>query len=1498
MKTREPSARIIHRQVNSGYGNSLCGSAPPSVDSGSRKNDDNISVTSNSAHASPRLPELPAAPTLLSGDLPEELDRLQRVVAEQSLKLMVMEAGKGGGSGAAEVENMKNNVEANRAALEEIHQLLVSEAPSLSALSGNQNTVDSVSPRKGRQHLLPSGKPDPQSASQFSIPQMLKNLREAALQQKSVVASLQRKNDAHARLIRAMEKELGQYRAQKNASSVGITGTGTGGFLQPNGIKTAVTASSSSGLPSDEKPTAVLPFFMPNAEELQKLSAKVEEFRLLQMEAEDKIRALQIDLEKRKSENLLLKEELKREHEMASTLKALQEKETNDALAAAMDGGGTTPLQHRSPAAHHRSPGGKKEKGSLSASNTSPQRLADGKDGATTVTTHHVRLFTGRDYVNVFQINPEALQVAIVDDLCVAFPILRDSVRQLDIRAGPRSLTVELELRHPANLSGEDVEIRLWNYDFPQVETLADTMSASRQTTLPPPEDSNDAVSAATPSRRPTATGSLTPTRPRTKSSLLGTSPSSLGTSGGGSTPAVVQALTQQLQQTRDLLGEKEAELQRWQERHAKLRDTQVQESAAVDEDVNAVLSETATTIALLHEQLQRRDEDLEELVQECEALDAEVVRCHELLQSQEHVLEAQENESHAEHLKALEQLRQQVEQLEEEVSQKATKNAELEDAVAKAAVISTSEVFECVVPLSSMELADFMASLLTDNNAPSPCSSSSMSHEPHSGNGTRSGSGSGKLGSHWASSHIPTIHAILLQSAATASGAIPIRVRRVTMEAGRVAVKVRVELGFSASASERESQASRIRRQLEQNSSKLVPTLEDFLRFVASVPTQKTSAELSSNRPSHRLSISENTEFACLLDAMLSAKERLNATSTSEQLALVAQKYGEMEASVQKLRIEAVQMNTRIRVKESENERLKKEVKDQKLMLATATSPEDELNRVNPTAAEQEQQWTEKEQRYEEVVAKLEREVRHLKRDLEEAKRKEKKQDALLADQNQLVESLHQQVQEFSEVVAAQGSSAIATPSRPTNNGAALGGASPATEVRLLKSLVENGAQERERLMKQVKDLETDMADLAGIQHSLQSSLEQHQRKLRVAQGEKEELKKRIAQLSEEKRAWMLNHSSSGKNKELNTLLEESITLLRQNIEKASHVTGLDVLAPTSRVMAALENSVRSHRDADHNVDDSNDDDQEDAVVRATTQLHALARQLGSVMDPLVDGSAAGGSAVLSRSGHSSTVLSASPSSSGLTQRPASSSAALSASRTALSATTSSSASSLLSNRSVAVKQPGVTSTSSSTSDVSSRLAAAVPGSRYAAWAASRKAAVAAAVAGNTTKPEGTSSSIGSKLAGGATPTTNTTTSSRQAALEPGPASSSYVRSSSRHSATSSSSVRDSTRSVRSSAIGGAATAAATAVGGGDGSTRLSTYSCDARSTLGSRRSSFGAAEDQGSGRTGYLPRSREDVIGRSSSSSGTLRRTPSTAASKLAAPAISEALSTRRPK
>eukprot|EP00796_Vickermania_ingenoplastis_P010068 gene10068-7038_t len=1037
-----------------------------------------------------------------------EVERLHTLLAEQKMKLAVLEAGVGlpGGMDTSELEQY-------RTALEEIHELLASASPALSTRS-DPNQTGSSPQKKKNEPLTPT-----------SCHNVLRIVRDAALQQKTVISSLQRKNDANARLIRAMERELSQFRSQKNSSS-----------------------------PSKGEAENVKSFFIPTQKDLQKLQSKLDTLEKAHRESNKKLQSVQRDLERKANESSQLREELQRERMLVKVLKNTSEKEMLSVSSARR--GSATPSQGGTPSKSlQRSPG--KDRTSSSAVET----------------THHVRLFSGSDFAAAFKADPEAFKAAVMDDLCTALPILTDAVRYLDVRAGQRSVTLEVDIRHAASLSEMDIEMRLWTFEFSRVEALTDAHQHAAAT-LDAPETSH---------------------RSRNGSSAI-------------------EVLTQQLKESRQLIAASEAEVENLQQRLARSQQVQKDDTKAVDDTVAAVLAETESTILGLQQQLQEQDEAFNSLLDECEGLEKEVVA----LRAERQQLESLQGQVSAGSKGMVESLQTQVSLLQEELNKIAAEKQDMMEAADENLITSTAEIFEGCFPISSAEAAAFAATLLEDSDPAA------------------------------------VLHALLLHHAANQTGTVPLRVRRCAVDESKTAFKVRVELGYVCAAAEKSAVAKRIRHDMERAAAAdtLVAPAEAYLRMAV--------ARMDAVAAPGRLSISENKELTAVLQELLSTKERLATPGTTEQLALVGQKYKEMEAAVQKGRIESVQAATRLRVKDNENERLRQEIKELKAEVCRSA----EMSDRDAAAAD--------------IIAQLEHEVRSLKKDLDEAQGRSEGQDMLIAEQNQLVETLHQQVEEYAAAAEQATTHAMAV-DRNRHTGAVAGSASPGKDVHLLQVMIDKGAKEKERLVQQIKDLEVDMNDLINIQHSLQEEIEQTQRKLRASHNEKEELRQRVAQLlAEKKQAQRV--ALNGSTEEVSKILQQSISLLRHNISKASTAAGVrpEVLVPRLAVQQEPQGVI-----ADGN---------EDVVSRATTELYSLAQQLGTVIDPLVE-------VATPRISQKSTT------------------ARNSADETE--------------------QQPPAPRL-----DVASRLAATMPGSRYAAWAASRSGAGTASAAGsNSSTREGAAS-------------------------------------------------------------------------------------------------------------------------------------------------------------
>lgn len=731
-----------------------------------------------------------------------------------------------------------------------------------------------------------------------------------------------------------------------------------------------------------------------------------------------------------------------------------------------------------------------------------------GSSGA--VTTHHLRLFSGSDFTAAYQHSPRAFEDAIRKDLSIALPACSS---RLVLRAAPRSITAEMAVTHTTRMSEDEIAHQLWQSTFETVERLADDAAAAAAMRAP-------------------------------------TSPHS-GFGGERSSTGLLAALTMELDTARSILASKEEEIQSLEDQLRRSREDVVLDEAAVDGTVMAVVQEMEKTLIALRDQLQEKTEECEALTQAVDSLEESMESYRQALEDTTSQAQAKERVSTADRRTA-DSLRVQVELLQDELAAVTQAKDQLDEeltatqaAAQKAAASATvtaevttqavSQTFECIIPLSSLAQAEVAAERLSDH------------------------------------SQTDVLHALVLQHMSAVTGSVPLQLRRCVADVVHGAIKVRAELGFIVTSSkDKEEQVSRIARLLEHSirSSSSSPSSpqKKYIAALESWLSTKNSASAVS-----QASLNEMAEVGELLEDALSTKERQQAASTLDRLRLLVQKVKDTEAVVQKLRVESMQVSTRLRVKESENERLRKE------MRSVAASPSTET----PSSTEA----------MTHIISSLEREVRQLKKDLADAKERERSQDELLADQNQLVEELHQQLEEHAAMVS----------SRSHNS-------SNSNEVVLLQKQMGSVEAERERLRSRIVDLEADIGDLVTIQNSQRDTNEQLQKKLKLSQGEKEAYRKRLEKQEAELRAATTSSTRTSNGalspettSNVTATLQETIALLRRSI--------LKVCAPTRNLGGGIVYAAAS------------DDGATMDVERASAELFDLTQKLDGLLPVSLDG-------------------------------------------------------------------------------------------------------------------------------------------------------------------------------------------------------------------------------------------------------------------------------------
>lgn len=537
---------------------------------------------------------------------------------------------------------------------------------------------------------------------------------------------------------------------------------------------------------------------------------------------------------------------------------------------------------------------------------------------------YHCR-FSGAAYVAAYHSSPQAFEEALLDDVCELLSFSSFSaVLDMAVRPGPRSVTVEIVLPSPLGPTSsssstsagpnpaasleeeEEVQRKLWDGDFRHLDTLV----------------RSDAT--ATTAGAMAEMGSIRPKSTAARPALAPIVPSS-----------ALTVLTQQLKDTRALLSLKEGELEAYHKRHAQLKEAHESDRVASHQDAQAVLREAEKTIETLQGHLEQIDEEREMLATERTQL--------------QQALEA-EKQAHA---SLRESLQKKMKVLE----------GQLHDAAAAPRTGFYTEVFDILIPLSSLKTAKRLATMLEED------------------------------------SHASVVHDLLLQHVALRTQTVPVGIRRCVVVGESSAVKcsrreaqqedpspgvrVSVELGFYATSAERNHATAGVRSLVEERTgSQLVSTVEDYLELSAAAASRADSAVRS-----NRLSITSQQEVVLLVESVLSVVERLSTPDIGHQLALVMQKYRSRDESAQKYRLENVQLQTRLQLKEKELERYKEARTRQHVPVPA------------PPAEEAEK------------VKALEAEVYRLSEALEVAKQKEASKQALLVEQNQVVELLHKQL-------------------------------------------------------------------------------------------------------------------------------------------------------------------------------------------------------------------------------------------------------------------------------------------------------------------------------------------------------------------------------------------------------------------------------------------------------------------------------------------------------
>lgn len=1136
--------------VNSGYGNSVCGTqsdATPSAITSEWTEEETLRTSGREKEKKKHVKNsrnLSTTSSMVSGESAsragggivesEIVEGLHSFIAEQSLKIAALEkessilSSYGGQQGTA---NMTGITCYELAQLMEVQPLLLEIQQLLSSCTeeegeGKTQTEDEGKDphkKKGLAHS-PNTSVKSSSAKQnrkqkkehVPLNQLFQELKETACLGRSKIVSLKQKNTEYARIIEALEREVAGYR--QNASTPFPSTSGSARHddhdkihrTKKEGNGSEGSSSTSPAMDNSEsneerEPRGAPVFRLPSLVELQELQSRLEEWQQAHRTATNTVQRLTSDLHQLRQENESLVEQLKREQKKKDAMRALYEKEIAVAFAAR-----ALPPSTGLEGSRDHSPSSS-DVGARSASSTSGAGSGEKKGAAHSAVYHH--LFRGREYVLAYQSDVEAFRRALEEDLLGALSSLRHSSNTkfcISVHTEVRSVMVDIEIPSLSHNKKKEVEFQLMDYCYPQVEKLAGQivrrhMSLEKMT--PGTGDASPSLLKDTPRGK----GKVSPTN--NHQNVSGTFEINREQN------SALAVLRQELQRERDLLAAREKEVELLRQRYGQWIKEQKRDAAEYDGLISQVLSESENKIEELQEGLKKKQAECATLTEKIRALKQKYDEQQRQLQERSSAEEGYHTTS------------EMVIQLQMEVTALIEERDALREALQhgsptfagseregeggqprgsrqvvtphrKSSGIRTfTEVFDCILPLSSVEVAEQLSDMMEQS-----------------------------------SSHNDTLRALLLHIFAMRAEAIPLGIRRCVVESreeGQMAVRVRVELGFTCLEEEQEMMSRTLRAQIDQYSTERAPVLENYLTvlkdwkyslhpvsdngsFGSASPwgsmrhsvdgqkdSQKKSQRLSTSlRFRGRFSISENKELTDLLEYVLTVGERLSSPELADQLTIVQRKYREMEELVKKNRNDLLQLSHKYRGKEAEVDRLRQS---------------------GDAASEEATSMKQKD-----LLSSQVREIQRLQQDLEVAKEREKKQSELLHDQNHLLEALHQQLQACTSKGGNSPDAAFSASTKSTT-------ANENGVIHRLETLLSNAETEKQHLSKKVLQLERDLEDLVAVQRSLQDGMENAQRSNREAQIENEELKIRIAEKEEEWKKMVAEKVGEGGNRNTN---------------------------------------------------------------------------------------------------------------------------------------------------------------------------------------------------------------------------------------------------------------------------------------------------------------------------------------------------------------------------
>lgn len=1155
---QKPSGTYCRQYVNSGYGNSICGTqsnassavtsewtvseSERSVKGKRAKNSRNLSCTSSEASVGGGEP-----PQEKKGSNPVVVDEMHSFIAEQSLKIALLEKEtsvlypsgggtvQGGGSRAVVLANQEEILEIHPTLLE-IHHLLSLSDEEEGGQTGaatalhSSNGGPAVPPIPSSIFPLTAKQKRKRNVDRVPLKELVLELKDLACIQRSTVTTLRQKREEDAKLLQSMEKELTRCRQKETVSPTsGVNTSRHDKDAAPSSHSTA----SSGGTPrgrrvgeeegaDDEKTRRKRDgrggdpvFRFPSFEELKELQSLVEEWQQAHRASASTVQRLTFDSQQVRKDNEFLRDQLQREQKKRQAMRALYEKELKEAAAATIKAkdGAAGALSMDSP-----TPGAKKSgyiekaeniyprKGSThdrssSKSKGSPSHLPHKEEGSVQtfddeVTPFMDHIFKGREYVMVYQSSPEAFKSALEEDMCAALPFLQK------VSEKKRKISFHSEMRN--------VIVRI---ELPIVgitkrkkfEIEAQLMNhgyehveqLADRMVRSMVESGRRAAVADDPfdSSRPFPYQGAEGAVERSGANRHTNNDSS--TERKGESETAVTVLLQELRDSQALLAEREMEIEVFQQRYEKGLQKQKQDAAEVDEAISQVLEESEASVEKLQKRLRKKEDALMTLAEKFNVLEQRLQE-----QEQQHgELSTTYARSNGD---AIVNLQLEVTALQEE--RKALKEA-LARKENSSSAVSHHQGGEDGAELerggrngsgparpSSSDIRSFTEVV----DCTLPLSSIDLAEQ--------------LMDTLQQKHHIPTLHALLMYVIASRVGAIPLYLRRCAVdvhpETSAAVVRVRLELGFTCLMKDHERMSESLRHELDHCSTERMPELEEYLELLKEWRSSGggSSCHSSWNERSYAKSGQQDVLGGRGTPRSLTRRSGLSVGESKELVDLLESilttgerlSYPDLAEQLTMVKKKYHDMEENAKRNTAKIQQLNHQYRSKALEVEKMREDGGSSSAEEESGAKLNSTAA----KLKEIIAAQKEEILSLRGLLESSQSRDVEAYELADKYKALMQSVTQPLPT---------SSSNHSTSRDGRNDSSI------VEANLLQTLLLNATTEKEHLARKVVQLEHDLEDLVMVQRSLQDGMEQAQRSNRSSLAANEALKKRVAELEEE---------------------------------------------------------------------------------------------------------------------------------------------------------------------------------------------------------------------------------------------------------------------------------------------------------------------------------------------------------------------------------------------